>query len=191
MECRAVKVELLMEDEALNLFMSKVEEHQTVEIATEVSKECARLSLAITTVAGSMRGVNDIVHCFLQQKLQEKLPKLQHCFLFCTLYPEDDINPREELIEYWIAKGVIAEMNNIEAMFDKCHTILNKLINTCLLEILTNIHKEEFMRLRDLIRDMALKITSTSPRFMEKAGEGLERVPYEDCSEDLERVSLM
>ncbi|KAI8026617.1 Disease resistance protein [Camellia lanceoleosa] len=38
---------------------------------------------------------------------------------------------------------------------------------------------------------MALKITSTSPRFMAKAGEGLERVPYEDWSKDLERVSLM
>ncbi|KAI7988002.1 Disease resistance protein [Camellia lanceoleosa] len=159
MECRVVKVELLTEDEALNLFMSKVEEHQTVEIATKESKECVRLPLAIINIAGSMRGVNDIVHCFLQQKLQEKLPKLQHCFLFCALYLEDDINPREELIEYWIAEGLIAKMNSIEAMFDKGHTILNKLINTCLLESLTNIHKEEFMRLHDLIRDIALKIT--------------------------------
>ncbi|KAI8027015.1 Disease resistance protein [Camellia lanceoleosa] len=38
---------------------------------------------------------------------------------------------------------------------------------------------------------MALKITSTSPRFMAKDGKGLEGVPYEDWSEDLERVSLM
>ncbi|KAI7979296.1 Disease resistance protein SUMM2 [Camellia lanceoleosa] len=66
MECRAVKVELLTEDEALNLFMSKVEEHQTVltpkvkENERKVAKEYARLPLAITTIAGSMRGVNDI-----------------------------------------------------------------------------------------------------------------------------------
>ncbi|XP_028115378.1 disease resistance protein SUMM2-like [Camellia sinensis] len=219
MECRAVKVELLTEDKALNLFMSKVEEHQTVltpkvkEIATKVSKECARLPLAITTIAGSMRGVNDICEWrnalneltsstkqimdnesmmferlkFSYSHLNEE--KLQHCFLYCALYPEDDIIPREELIEYWIAEGLIAEMNSIEAMFDKGHAILNKLINPCLLESHTNIHKEEFVRLHDLIRDMALKITSTSPRFMAKAGEGLERVPYEDWSEDLERVS--
>ncbi|KAI8028094.1 Disease resistance protein [Camellia lanceoleosa] len=54
MECRAVKVELLTEDEAPNQFMSKVEEHQTVEIATKVAKECALLPLAITTIAGRL-----------------------------------------------------------------------------------------------------------------------------------------
>ncbi|KAI8026623.1 Disease resistance protein SUMM2 [Camellia lanceoleosa] len=53
MECRAIKVELLM---------SKVEEHQIVltpkvkEIVTKVAKECARLPFAITTIAGSMGG---------------------------------------------------------------------------------------------------------------------------------------
>ncbi|XP_028115377.1 disease resistance protein At4g27190-like [Camellia sinensis] len=177
MKCRAVKVELLTEDEALNLFMSKVEEHQTVltpkvkEITTKVAKECARLSLAIITIADSMRGVNDIRGWrnavneltsstkqirdnesviferlkFSYSRLNEE--KLQHCFLYCALYPEDNIIPREELIEYWIAEGLMAEMNSIEAMFDK--------------------------------------------GFMAKAGEGLGGVAYEDWSEDLERVSLM
>ncbi|KAI8024964.1 putative disease resistance protein [Camellia lanceoleosa] len=50
---RPVKVELLTEEEALNLFMSKVEEGQTVlipevkEIARKVAKECTGLPLAI------------------------------------------------------------------------------------------------------------------------------------------------
>ncbi|KAL7206268.1 hypothetical protein ACSBR2_019053 [Camellia fascicularis] len=66
MGCKTVKVELITEEEALNLFMSKVEENQTVltpkvkEFATEVAKECARLPLAIVTITGSMMGVNDI-----------------------------------------------------------------------------------------------------------------------------------
>ncbi|KAI8028099.1 putative disease resistance protein [Camellia lanceoleosa] len=66
MECIVVKEELLTEEEALNPFMSKVEGHQTVltskvkEIATKVAKECACLPVAIITLAGSMRGVNDI-----------------------------------------------------------------------------------------------------------------------------------
>ncbi|KAI8028092.1 Disease resistance protein [Camellia lanceoleosa] len=66
MECKIVKVKLLTEEEALSLFMSKVEENQTVltlkvkEFATKVAKECARLPLAIVTIAGSMMGVNDI-----------------------------------------------------------------------------------------------------------------------------------
>ncbi|KAI7981968.1 putative disease resistance protein [Camellia lanceoleosa] len=61
MDCRAVKMELLTEEEALNLFFSIVEVHQTVltpdvqEIATKVAKECSCLPLAIVTTAGSMK----------------------------------------------------------------------------------------------------------------------------------------
>ena len=57
MECKTVEVELITEEETLNLFMSKVEENQTVltpkvkEFATEVAEECARLPLAIFTIA--------------------------------------------------------------------------------------------------------------------------------------------
>ncbi|KAI8026026.1 putative disease resistance protein [Camellia lanceoleosa] len=112
----------------------------------------------------------------------------QHCFLYCALYPEDYYIKREELIEYWIAEGLICEMGNRESMYSKGHTILNKLINTYLLE---EGEWKESVKIHDLIRDMALKITSTSPQFMVRAGEGLKRVPRKDWSEDLERVSLM
>ncbi|GMP38715.1 hypothetical protein CsSME_00009863 [Camellia sinensis var. sinensis] len=131
MECRPVSVELLTEEEALNLFMSKVEEGQTVlilevkEIARKVAKECMGLPLAIVTLAGSMRGVNDIhewrntlnqlisstkqisdienvvfeILKFCYSRLKDE--KLQYCFLYCALYPQDHIIPRKELIEYW------------------------------------------------------------------------------------------
>ncbi|KAI8028544.1 putative disease resistance protein [Camellia lanceoleosa] len=117
MACRPVKVELLTEEEALNLFMSKVEEGQTVlipevkEIARKVAKECTGLPLAIVTLAGSMRGVNDIHEWrntlnqlisstkqisdienvvfellkFCYSRLKDE--KLQYCFLRCALYP--------------------------------------------------------------------------------------------------------
>ncbi|XP_028057290.1 putative disease resistance protein At4g10780 [Camellia sinensis] len=158
MECIAIKVELLTEEEALNLFMSRVEGHQTVltpkvkEIATKVAKECAYLPLAIITLAGSIRGVNDTHNELISSTKQimdkesgvsEQLKfsynrlkdeKIQHCFLYCALYPKDHIIPKKHLIEYWIAEGLITEMDSMEAMFDKGHTILNELINTCLLD---------------------------------------------------------
>ncbi|XP_028083314.1 disease resistance protein RPS5-like [Camellia sinensis] len=215
MECRPVVVELLPEKEALNLFMSKVEEGQTVlapevkEIARKVAKECTGLPLAIIALAGSMSGVNDIHEWkntlnqlisstkqisdienvvfellkFCYSRLKDE--KLQYCFLYCALYPQDHIIPRKELTEYWISEGLITEVNSIEVMFNNGHTILNKLINTCLLESM-KIHMIECVRMHDLIRDMALKITKTSPRFMVQSGEGLERVPYTNWSEELE-----
>ncbi|KAL7236193.1 hypothetical protein ACSBR1_019452 [Camellia fascicularis] len=218
MNCSIVEIELLTEEEALNLFMKNVEGHQTVltpevkEIAKEVAKKCSRLPLAIVVMAGCMRGVNDIREwknarnaqqlMGIEERLFEQLEfsysrlkneQEKHCFLYCALYPEDHDIDRQELIEYWIAEGLISEMNSIEAMFNEGHTILNKLIKTCLLVegIIDDEDGRECVKMHDLIRDMALKITSTSPRFMVRAGEGLKRVPHKDWSKDLERVSLM
>ncbi|CAL5329461.1 unnamed protein product [Camellia sinensis] len=210
MECINVEVERLTGDETLNLFMRNVKEHQTVldpqvkETAERVAKKCARLPLVIVTVARSMKGVNEIHEWRNAEQIMDKEKGIfkrlkfsysrlkdeqaQHCFLYCALYPEDYNIQREELIEYWIAEGLIREMGNREAMFSKGHAILNKLINTYLLE--KGVLKES-VKMHDLIRDMALKITSTSPRFMVRAGEGLKRVPHKDWSKDLERVSLM
>ncbi|KAL7205410.1 hypothetical protein ACSBR2_018371 [Camellia fascicularis] len=215
MKCRTVEVELLTEKEALNLFMNNIKEHQTVltpeveEIAKEVAKKCACLPLAIVTMAGCMRGVNDIREWRNARNAQQLMDKEgwlfeqlkfsysrledeqeQHCFLYCALYPEDADIDRKRLIEYWIAEDLIRETDNREAMFDEGHTILNKLIKTCLL-LKSITYGKECVKMHDLIRDMALKITSTSPRFMVRAGEGLKRVPHKDWSEDLERVSLM
>ncbi|KAH7834136.1 hypothetical protein Vadar_013017 [Vaccinium darrowii] len=220
MECKAVKVELLTEQEALTLFLSMAVGHDTKlapeveEIATEVAKECACLPLAIVTVAGSMRGLNgkrdwrnalnelisstkDAIDVesevferlkFSYSRLGNKV--LQDCFLYCSLYPEDHDIPVKELIEYWIAEGFIADLNSVEAKFDKGHAILRKLTSTSLLERFTDDY-QDCVRVHDLIRDMALRITQSSPRFMVKSGVGLGSVPYDEWSEDLERISLM
>ncbi|GLT40713.1 hypothetical protein SLA2020_148260 [Shorea laevis] len=46
--------------------------------------------------------------------------------------------------------------------------------------------------MHDLVRDMALQITRTSPRFMVEAGEALTKLPEKGkWTEDLEKVSLM
>ncbi|KAH7836134.1 hypothetical protein Vadar_033022 [Vaccinium darrowii] len=220
MECKAVKVELLTDQEALTLFLSVAIGHDTMlapeveEIATEVAKECACLPLAIVTVAGSMRGLNgkrdwrnalnELISLtkdaidgesevferlkFSYSRLGNKV--LQDCFLYCSLYPEGHDIPVKELIEYWIAEGFIADLNSVEAKFDKGHAILRKLTSTSLLERFTNDNKD-CIRVHDLIRDMALRITQSSPRFMVKSGVDLESVPYEEWSEDVERISLM
>ncbi|KAI8027110.1 Disease resistance protein SUMM2 [Camellia lanceoleosa] len=189
MECVNVEVECLTEAETLNLFMRNVKEHQTVldpqvnETAKRVAKKCARLSLVIVTVARSMKGVNEIHEWRNAKQIMDKEKGL-----FKRLKFKDCSIGREELIEYWISEGLIREMGNRESMNSKGHTILNKFINTYLLE---ESEWKESVKMHDLIRDMALKITSTSPRFMVGAGEGLKRVPQKDWSDNLERVSLM
>nr|XP_023890235.1 probable disease resistance protein At4g27220 [Quercus suber] len=220
MGCKKIKVQLLSENETWNLFLEKVgrdlvaPEIETV--AKDIAKECGRLPLAIVTIARSMKGVVD--HCEWRNALEElrvstsgligmgkvyeqlkfsyiqlQDERLRHCLLYCALYPEDFLIGRKELIEHLIAGGVIEGMKNKRAEFDKGHAMLNKLENSCLLESVVDQNNDmKWVKMHDLIRDMALQITSTSPQFLVEAGVYLRNFPnIEKWAENLEKVSLM
>ncbi|KAL9462940.1 hypothetical protein AB3S75_000865 [Citrus x aurantiifolia] len=219
MKCKHVAVELLSKHEAFNLFIDGVGSSilqvpaLNKEIINEVVEECGCLPLAIVTVAASMSGEEEIYEWqnalnelrgrlrslndvdtkvfgrleFSYHRLKDE--KLQQCFLYCALYPEDFAIPKDELIDYWIAEGFIDEVKDVPAKYDRGHTILNRLINCCLLE---SVKDGGCVKMHDLIRDMALRITSKSPLFMVKAGLRLLEFPSEqEWEENLERVSLM
>ncbi|GMN73728.1 hypothetical protein TIFTF001_053072 [Ficus carica] len=70
--------------------------------------------------------------------------------------------------------------------------MLNILVYACLLEDTRGEFGVDCVKMHDLIRDMALKITSERPRFLVEAGMGLKCVPDEEnWKEDLAKVSLM
>uniref|UniRef100_A0A2N9EX05 NB-ARC domain-containing protein n=1 Tax=Fagus sylvatica TaxID=28930 RepID=A0A2N9EX05_FAGSY len=217
-----IKVKPLSKEEAWCLFLEKVGHGialppEVKDIARSVTKECAGLPLAITVLAGSMRGVDDIcewrnaleilkasnvgqddmenevfqVLRFSYWSLNDS--KVQQCFLYCSLYPEDYKIRREELIERFIDEGLIDRMKSRQAEFDRGHTILNKLENSCLLEGIIDYfpHEKKCVKMHDLVRDMALQIVIVSPRFMVEAGVGLKDIPDEEkWTEDLEKDSL-
>ncbi|KAJ0007895.1 hypothetical protein Pint_30413 [Pistacia integerrima] len=218
MGCKIVKMRCLSDDEALTLFIDKVEvnifEVPTLkDIVKLVVEQCACLPLAIVTVSGCMRGEYDI--CEWRNALEElsesiqsvkgmetnvprqlqfsydrlKSKNVQHCFLYCALYPEDFKIPKEELIDYWIAEGLVDERASMQATYDGGYSILNRLVNNCLLETADD---GRCVKMHDLIREMALYITSMSPLFMVKAGEKLRELPREqEWKENLEKASLM
>ncbi|KAH7832953.1 hypothetical protein Vadar_001725 [Vaccinium darrowii] len=125
-------------------------------IAAKIAKKCARLPLAIITVAGSLRRLEGIHEWrdafneftnlmnevsgggrevfeqlkFSYSRLGDKV--VQDCFLYCSLYPEDHEIYVDDLIELWMAEGLIPEMNSVEAMVDKCRSIVEKLKSTSL-----------------------------------------------------------
>ncbi|KAH7546547.1 hypothetical protein FEM48_Zijuj01G0212400 [Ziziphus jujuba var. spinosa] len=222
MDCQKhIKVEPLCEEEAWKLFMEKLGPgitlpHQVERIARSLAKQCAGLPLGIITMAGSMKGVDDIcewsaaserikVSKMGQEDMEtdvfhvlkysfDKLkdPKVQQCFLYCSLFPEDFKIDRKLLIEYFIDEGFIDEMDSRRAEFIKGHTILNKLENACLLEGGTNSLGKRFVKMHDLLRDMAIKIASVSTPFLVEARVGLRDIPQEEkWTDDLVRVSLM
>ncbi|GKV15917.1 hypothetical protein SLEP1_g26648 [Rubroshorea leprosula] len=175
--------------------------------------ECDGLPLAIVTVAGSMKGISDprlwrVALNQLKEHTRNVLgteddefkalkfsydclkDQIKYCFLYCAMYPEDYKIPKEEIIECWIEEGLIDVMETRQVMKDEGHAILRKLEDNCLLEFVKN--GKDCVRMHDVVRDMALHITRTSPRFFVKAGLELKELPeVQEWREDILKVSLM
>ncbi|GKV53621.1 hypothetical protein SLEP1_g60140, partial [Rubroshorea leprosula] len=160
MDCEVIMVNPLPANEASALFLEKVgsavlsDGRIKVDIKSfleQILQKCGGVPLAIVTVAKSMTGkllprhwklalsefskFERIVDC-LKFSYECLEPQCQECFLYCALYPEDAEIYKEELIEYWIEEGLIyKEGITREAMNWKGHDILDKLVDSCLLEL--------------------------------------------------------
>ncbi|KAI5554513.1 hypothetical protein POPTR_019G014318v4 [Populus trichocarpa] len=215
-----IKVKPLFEGEAWTLFMEKLGRDVALSpemegIAKAVARECAGLPLGIIIVAGSLRGVDDLHEWRNTLKklresefrdMDEKVFKLlrfsydrlgylalQQCLLYCALFPEDDMIEREELIGYLIDEGIIKGKRSKGDAFDEGHTMLNRLENVCLLESAKMEYvARRFVKMHDLIRDMAIHVLLESPQYMVKVGAQLKELPdVEEWTENLTIVSLM
>ncbi|XP_058071158.1 probable disease resistance protein At4g27220 [Magnolia sinica] len=121
---------------------------------------------------------------------------IKHCFLYCSLYPEDHDIPVDKLVMYWVMEGFIDNVDYLSDASIKGHHIIERIMDASLLERKCNqryqIHS---IKMHDLIRDMAIWITSAKsnegPRFLVRAGVGLKEPPTENMWKDKERISLM
>ncbi|PON59263.1 NB-ARC domain, LRR domain containing protein [Parasponia andersonii] len=220
---KEVKVKPLPNEEAWKLFTKTLGldtelSLECEEIAKSLVKECDGLPLGIVTMAGSMRGVEDkhewsnALEKMRESNLQhedsefdkvfgvlrysfDKLKdhKIQECFLYCSLFPEDHRIDRDELIEYFIDERLIDGRKSRQMEISRGHTILNKLENVCLLEGGKSFNGKRYVKMHDLVRDMAIQIVSATPRrFLVEAGVKLKNLlAEENWTNDLVRVSLM
>ncbi|GKV44999.1 hypothetical protein SLEP1_g52134 [Rubroshorea leprosula] len=220
--CQIVKVPPLPQQESLNLFLDKVGHDILLipnleNILKDMVAECAGLPLAIVVIAGSMTGVRDIrewrsalrqlCDCVVgtEKDSEDEIFKrlkfsydrltnssIQECFSYCSLYPDDWVIQRADLIERWICEGLVEKLGSRREMHDRGHEILNRLENNCLLE---KGHSKygKGVKMHDVVRDMALRVKSTGPsKFMVKANMRFTKIPKGDeWAEDLDKVSLM
>uniref|UniRef100_A0A6N2KQK5 Uncharacterized protein n=1 Tax=Salix viminalis TaxID=40686 RepID=A0A6N2KQK5_SALVM len=180
---RAIKLRPILEDEAWTLFIERLGHDialspEVKRIAVDVVRKCAGLPCGIIHMAGSMRGVDtphewrNTLKKLKESKFRDMEDELfrvlrfsydrldnisdnKQCLLYCALFPEDYVIEREELIGYLIDEGIIEEMRSRQAAFDEGHTMLNKLENVCV-----------FVKMHDLIRDMAHQILQTNSPIM-------------------------
>ncbi|KAJ6854506.1 disease resistance protein [Populus alba x Populus x berolinensis] len=210
-----IKVQPISEREAWTLFIETLGHDialspEVKRIAVEVVRECAGLPLGIITMAGSLRGVDELyewrntLNKLKESKCRELEDEvfrllrfsydqlndlaLQQCLLYCALYPEDHEIEREELIGYLIDEGIIEGMRSRQAAFDEGHTMLDKLEKVCLLERADG-YNVRCVKMHDLIRDMAHQILQTNSPVM--VGGYNDELPDVDMwKENLARVYL-
>ncbi|GLT27797.1 hypothetical protein SLA2020_027700 [Shorea laevis] len=189
-----------------------------------IVEECAGLALAIVVIVGSMRGVDDVnvwrnALIELQDYVRsvkdsndeifkrlrfsfDRLDSLQvkSCFLYYSLFWEDHVFSRRELIECWIDEGLIDGLPSREVACNRGHAIIDRLENNFLLEKEASFSSRfgGFLfggagaKMHDVVRDMV--IISIGPKFgyMIKVGINLVELPDEHgWVKDPKKLSLM
>ncbi|XP_027171993.1 disease resistance protein SUMM2-like, partial [Coffea eugenioides] len=225
---RVFEAKTLATNEASDLFKHTLDPKTVLRgdvegIAKFIVKECDGLPLGIITVAGSLRGVSDI--CEWRNALEQlkacsvghdemerdvfpilewsfnRLDKYErNCFLYCCLYREDYKIKREELIDLFIWAELMSKRDSRPKAFDQGQTILNKLIKVCLLEETKDFDGDDCVKMHDLVRDMALRITHGNskpessrddvPRFLVKSLGQKATLEQEEWTQDLRAVSF-
>lgn len=110
--------------------------------------------------------------------------------LYCSSYPEDYKIFVEDLIDCWICEGFLDEYDGFEAR-NQGYSVIRVLLHACLLVE----EEDNHVKMHDVIRDMALWITSTIDKDKEKflvlAGVGLTEPPRTGLWNAVTRMSLM
>ena len=223
---KSIKVECLEWKEALSLFQAKVGEdtlnsHPDIpKLAEMVAKECKGLPLALIVIARAMASAktpeewernlqklrlypkdvagteNDLfsVLAFSYDYLPDEATK--SCFLYCSLFPEDDQIPPEHLIQLWIGEGFLDEYDDIQESRNQGGKIIQMLKHACLLEVGTGPFSidGEYLKMHDVIRDMALWLAcekgKKKNKFVVKDGVGLISAQEVHKWKDAQKIAL-
>ncbi|XP_072969363.1 disease resistance protein RPM1-like [Typha angustifolia] len=120
---------------------------------------------------------------------------LKNCFLYCGLFPEDDIITRKRLIRLCIAEGFIEEKGPGITMEEVAEDYLKELVHRCLLQVVerNDLGRAKVFQIHDVVREITLTrsrkvmfgIAYDNPEVIE-LGEEARRVSIHKGSETLQ-----
>ncbi|XP_065849320.1 probable disease resistance protein At4g27220 isoform X2 [Euphorbia lathyris] len=173
-------LDVLEPEETWRLFemsVSKAKDPELRAIATEIAKKCAGLPLLILIVATDLR--NKGIHawkdkliqlsCFENKEIYEQVKEVikssygnlideeaKSLFLLCPQFGNPNIRI-QDLLVYCVGLGLFKHMDSIEGARNRVLTLIDKLKDECLL---LDGDKAGFVKIHDLVRDIALTIAS-------------------------------
>ncbi|KAF5741723.1 disease resistance protein [Tripterygium wilfordii] len=212
---RRIRVRCLTWEEAWKLFKQNVGDdipnsHPEIPaLAETVARECGGLPLALITLgramackrtpqewyhatealrrsASELTGMGNEVFPLLRFSY-DSLPntRVQDCFLYCALFPEDFPIPKVDLIECWVSEDLLDEYDDQTIFQNQGHDIIGTLVHACLLEE----DRDDRVKMHDVNRDMALWIARD--QYLVAAGARLVEPPNLKRCEGLQKISLM
>ncbi|XP_072956556.1 disease resistance protein RPS2-like [Typha angustifolia] len=172
--------------------------------AVDIARNCGRLPLALKVIGSAVAGLKDpkewcdaveatkagledidgVDKMFLRLKYSyDRLNlELKECFLYCTLFPGNSWIKKDQLVDYWVAEGVIPNDR-------KSRSNIRLLASACLLQY--NDSQSE-VKLHHIIRQWGLWLTTEQGKFLVKSGMDLKDAPDEAESwREAKRISLM
>ncbi|KAM3681568.1 hypothetical protein ACJW31_12G006700 [Castanea mollissima] len=182
------KMELLLTEEAWELFCKKAFSSspngscppKLKSFAQELVGKCDGLPLAIAALGSLMYSKNmsewneiysslnwslsknpklEAVKSILLLSFNDLPYQLKHCFLYCSLFPEDHEIRRKRLIKLWMAEGFV-EQDKRSMPEEVAESYLLELIFRSMLQV---VERNEFGRpkrckMHDILRELALSI---------------------------------
>ncbi|KAM3681575.1 hypothetical protein ACJW31_12G007400 [Castanea mollissima] len=183
------KMELLLMEEAWELFCKKAFSSspngscppELKSFAQELVGKCDGLPLAIAALGSLMYSKNmsewneiynslnwslsknpklEAVKSILLLSFNDLPYQLKHCFLYCSLFPEDHEIRRKRLIKLWMAEGFV-EQDKRSMPEEVAESYLLELIFRSMLQV---VERNEFGRpkrckMHDILRELALSIS--------------------------------
>ncbi|KAH7674512.1 P-loop containing nucleoside triphosphate hydrolase protein, partial [Dioscorea alata] len=191
--------------------------------AKAIVGECAGLPLALVTVGKAMRTKKtaqewDYVASMMRKSKYPGIPGmrkesdffpilkfsydnlesdiLRQCFLYCSLWGEDVEIATDNLIECWMGHGLLDDFDDLGEAYNKGGIFIGNLKEACLLESVAPpwLHEESYVKLHDVIRDLALWITSDCGRnkqgWLVQPNSYLERLPEDVIDREVINIGV-
>ncbi|KAK2657134.1 hypothetical protein Ddye_010186 [Dipteronia dyeriana] len=156
-------------------------------IGKEIVEKCKGLPLAIKAVGGMMlykpprlrewqktverfreelAERDDSVMASLQLSYDELPPYLKSCFLSFSLYPEDCVITKEQLVHWWIGEG-FAPLRNGRSSIEAGEDCFSGLSNRCLVEVVDKTYNKTIStcKIHDMVRDLVIKVAEDDAFF--------------------------
>ncbi|CAN6355267.1 unnamed protein product, partial [Urochloa humidicola] len=110
-------------------------------------------------------------------------PSEQQCFLYCTLFPEYTSISKAQLVDYWLAEGLVND-------FERGYQIIRSLVSEGLLQ--TSSSRSSKVKMHHVIRHLGLWLfDKTNQRFLVRAGLAMDTAPSAAQWKEATRISIM